>query len=228
MKRALSLILALILCLSLCACGGGVRDIEGKMTKEEMLAAAQSFDTNKFNDDCNNNIVQAKEKYIGNIYRRTVLVTEIQEDGCYAGNMFVPLDKEDIVKLTVGKSIDIVFKIGDIEHKVEEEDSGGYGIITTTSNIITPEQVYYIGDISKLKAEVIWMHRDDAFVYIQGIGYCTFDVDLTLEEAEKYSEGDTVYVEGTVHKKAESEMFSHNGYVRYVYYEIPNAVLTTP
>ncbi len=75
MKKTLSLILALVLCLSLCACGGGHNPSEttdptkATMTQEEMLAQAQDITLGEILSEIENNEVRAEELYEGKIVK---------------------------------------------------------------------------------------------------------------------------------------------------------------
>ena len=74
MKKALSLILALVLCLSLCACGG-----ESKLTKEDLLAKAQTVNADDILNEIGGNKARAA-KYIDSVYCITGHVLEIEEN----------------------------------------------------------------------------------------------------------------------------------------------------
>ena len=233
MKKALSLIFALALCLSLCACGGGNEDntdtkesmetTESKLTKEELLATAVRFPAGKFYDTCyNDNFILAKETYVGKTYRRAAIVKEITEEGCYAGGIFIPLEKEIILGLKLNECIEIVFKIDDL---VMGKDAEGYDSVEIIS-----DEVYYVGNTSKIPAKVMYVATNGALVTLleDYDGYaCKFVVDLTKEQAEAYSEGDTVFVEGTLVKLGTYETYNYNGAMIQVWYEMKNAVITT-
>ena len=75
MKKALSLILALVLCLSMCACG------EKEMTKEEMVKTATVISADEMNADIGGNKAKAKT-YIDGVYIITGRVSEIEEEYC--------------------------------------------------------------------------------------------------------------------------------------------------
>ena len=80
MKKAVSLILALMLLLSLCACGAEGGSDTSQMSKEDMLSSAESVDMKDFTDAVDNNIVSAKQLYCGKILEVTGVVGEIKED----------------------------------------------------------------------------------------------------------------------------------------------------
>ena len=224
MKKALSLLLALVMCLSLCACGGnGNTANESKLTKDELLASAVRFPAGKFYDTCyNENFILAKETYVGKIYRRAAIVKEITEEGCYAGGIFVPLDKEIILDLKLNECIEIVFKIDDLVMEGTEQGSRSVEIIS--------DEVYYVGNTSKLPAKVMYVATNGALVTL-GADYdgyaCKFSVDLTKEQSESYSEGDLIFLEGTLVYLGSSKNYVHNGQMIDVWYEMKNAIITT-
>lgn len=224
MKKTLSLLLVLVMCLSLCACGGnGNTANESKLTKDELLASAVRFPAGKFQNACyNENFVLAKETYVGKIYRRVAIVKEITEEGCYAGGMFVPLEKEIILGLKLNECIEIVFKIDDL---VMEKDEDGHSSVKIIS-----DEVYYVGNTIKLPAKVMYVATNGALVTLEpgeGGYACKFSVDLSKEQAESYSEGDLIFVEGKLIYLGSSKQYIHNGQMINVYYEIKNAIITT-
>ena len=76
MKKALSLILAIVLCCGLCACGSN-NQITAETTepavesKDSLLAKAEELDVYTFGEARKENIVNAEAKYEG----KTILVT---------------------------------------------------------------------------------------------------------------------------------------------------------
>ncbi len=134
MKKALALLLALIMCLSLAACGGGndtpTQDTtetpttteaptESVMTKEEMIAVAQDIGED-FDKDFEANPVSAEDKYLGNVYYVTGRVNNIESDHIGVGAFTVYLPKEDIINLTKGQIITIVGQLDSVEDKADE------------------------------------------------------------------------------------------------------------
>ena len=80
MKKAVSLILALMLLLSLCACGAEGGSDTSQMSKEDMLSSAESVAMKDFTDAVDNNIVSAKQLYCGKVLEVTGIIGEIKED----------------------------------------------------------------------------------------------------------------------------------------------------
>ena len=91
MRKALSLILALVLCLSLCACG------EMKMTKEAMLSEAESgVYADEITADIACNFARAKN-YEGKVYNLVGHILSIEENYCVIAAAQVDGDKTDNV-----------------------------------------------------------------------------------------------------------------------------------
>lgn len=145
MKKTISLILALIMCLPLCACGGGndtpataeaptetTAPEEVLMTKDEMLANAVEIDN--YEAEFASNKLRAEEKYIGNNYLVTgniigiesdhIEIQSIVDNSVGFGSISVALPKEDIMELTTGQRVQVV---GRFESFNEEEIDMGYG-----------------------------------------------------------------------------------------------------
>ncbi len=90
MKKALSLILALTLCLSLCACGGNAEDETHKQTEEtketlsneDIWNSAESITAEQLWNAIGGNAAKA-ETYVGKTLKITGTVIEIEKDNCY-------------------------------------------------------------------------------------------------------------------------------------------------
>lgn len=123
MKKILALMLAAALALSLVACGGGGGTGDNKtLTKEEMIESAGLLRIDKIDSDTKDNIVNAKEKYIGNCYETSGIVLNIHEDGCILGTSYgigsrikVLLSEEEIKNLSINDLITVVGYINEIE-----------------------------------------------------------------------------------------------------------------
>ena len=149
MKKAISLLLALVLCLSLCACGGGnetpntteaptetTAPEATKLTKEELLAKASSI-TNDEAKSALSNPAFAKS-LVGNTYiiygkvwniEVDHLVIEIHtkdENGkkyIYGGDslqIHAYIPNDDLIKATLGSMVAILGEINNIEQVKEE------------------------------------------------------------------------------------------------------------
>ena len=152
MKKTISLLLALVLCLSLCACGGGnsntpdtpettetTAPLEVLMTKDEMLASAVEIDN--YEAEFASNKLRAEEKYIGNNYlvvgnivgieSTHIEIQSIVDNSVSLGIISVSLPEEDLMKLTTGQRVQIV---GNFESFSEEEKDWGYGFTETIYN----------------------------------------------------------------------------------------------
>lgn len=142
MKKAISLLLALVLCLSLCACGGGNSDTpdtpettettapeEVKMSKDEMLNVAVPL-TREEIDKSISNVAFAKS-LIGNTYTFGGEVFSVAEDhavitfyitdeqGAYGtaanvmvANLYLPL--EELISLENQQRLSFVGQLDDV------------------------------------------------------------------------------------------------------------------
>lgn len=127
MKKAISLLLALVLCLSLCACGGGndTPDTidtnapeEAVPTKEELLAQALTVDYTTINNDSFENLAKAKSLYCNATLKLDGTIYEIKEDHVRIGNgltwgVSVYLPTEDLIALEKWQRIVVVGKTTD-------------------------------------------------------------------------------------------------------------------
>lgn len=154
MKKVLSLILALAMCLSLCACGGkdapeATEAAEATtevtepevilLSKDEIMATAVEIDN--YEAEFIGNKLRAEEKYIGNNYIVTGNVAAIDSDHieiqpivdnviCF-GHLSVELPKEEIMELTTGQKVQIAAQFSSF---TEEEMDMGYGFTETVYN----------------------------------------------------------------------------------------------
>lgn len=157
MKKAISLLLALVMCLSLCACGGGsnapdttdaptetTEPEEVKMSKEEMLNIAVEIDD--YRTEMKDNIARAEAKYVGNVYYITGHVSDISNDHLNVGDFTVYLPKEDIIKFSTGQKITVVGKIDSIAYDKVSDGWGGY--ILQCSGVMS--NAYFVTDITEL------------------------------------------------------------------------------
>lgn len=65
MKKAFSLILAFVLCLALCACGGNNSELEGRISALEKEIADMKSETNTTKDEQNTSGKQYPTEYVG-------------------------------------------------------------------------------------------------------------------------------------------------------------------
>lgn len=126
MKQYIALVLALVMCLSLCACDGGSGTSTDKttITKEDMLSNAKSFDYSTFSHIAEENILRAEETYVGNIYEISGFVGNINDDSCtlrvlsssgsLEGYINVPLSRDELMILNTNERITVVGEISEI------------------------------------------------------------------------------------------------------------------
>lgn len=140
MKKAISLLLALVLCLSLCACGGGNETPETeapsettapdvtKLSKEELLTQALAVDYTTINNDSFENLAKAKSLYCNATLKLDGTVYEIKEDHVRIGNglswgVSVYLPTEELIDLEKWQRIVVVGKTTD--EIIEEQSYAG-------------------------------------------------------------------------------------------------------
>ncbi len=116
MKKIIALILAIIMCLSLTACGS-------KMSKEEMLEVA--VEIGNYRKELNENQLRAQEKYVGNIYLITGYVSDLTPESIKIDGFTITLSEEDIIKLENKQKVTIVGKVDSLEIVENEEMLGG-------------------------------------------------------------------------------------------------------
>jgi len=150
MKKTISLLLALVMCLSLCSCGDKDQTAdttdetptqsdttvateqseavpeETVMTKEEMLEVASELDLEELQKLANNHIVKAESEYCNKILKYYGQITEIAKDHITFGSggycqLDVYLPIEDILLLENGQFVTIVGQTSDtIEGESDE------------------------------------------------------------------------------------------------------------
>ncbi len=148
MKKVISLIMALVLCLPLCACSA-----RNKMTKEEMLSAARDFDYAAFSKSIEENKLRAEEAYVGNIYKIDGFIKTINKNSCtlsflssigtLEGDVTVPLSRDELKKLNVNERITVV---GDIR-KI-------YTVGNKGNNFVNLGSAYYVGNEFKATVKI--------------------------------------------------------------------------
>ena len=149
MKKAISLLMVLVVCLSLCACGGGTDDHEAtetptettapevaKLTKDELLAKASSITNDEAksalsNPAFANSLVGNTYIIYGKVWNIEVdhLVIEIHtedENGnkyTYGGDslqIHAYIPNEDLIKASLGSMVTVVGEINSLEQVKEE------------------------------------------------------------------------------------------------------------
>ena len=126
MKKLSALLLAVVLCFSLVACGGGKTP-----TKEELLAVAESFSALDITNESNKNIVGAKQKFCNKTLLLSGYVRDIKEDHIELSSNYgasymvdVYLSTEELAALQSNQLITVV---GNTTDKIIEttDNSGG-------------------------------------------------------------------------------------------------------
>lgn len=164
MKKALSLFLALVLCLSLCACGGGNDTPKATeaptetpteapteaptettapevkvMTKEEMLNLANPLKREEVNKACNN--MAFAKSLIGNVYTFNGIVYSVEED--YAVITFSIRDDEGIHR--TGSNVMVANMHLSLEELLAIENYQELTLIGRLDDVSTVEKDGYYG-----------------------------------------------------------------------------------
>lgn len=236
MKKALSLLLALVMCLSLCACSSDAQPQDnGGLTKETMMSEAKMFNITEFRDTYAENALRAEEAYVGHTYMFTAFVDEVSTENCILkfyndankvskNTEFInaPLSKDELRNLNAGERIQIVGSI---------EKIGPYGVILN--------QAYYIDNVSSYQASVLSLVyasvSDKAPAYsvvslsnsIDGniAQYCL--VYFNGDNITQIKEGDEITIKGTLSRvntnPLEGGCYKH--YEKYVGLKMEDATL---
>ena len=130
MKKTIPLLLALVLCLSLCACGGegnnSQNTTDNVASKEEMLASASEFSCTNYLKEYKENPVRAEQTYVGQIVKFVGYVDSISADSVVVLPMNeayqfsadcrikVALSTDEIMLLSTGDKIAIVGEIAEL------------------------------------------------------------------------------------------------------------------
>lgn len=126
MKRKLSIILALMLCLSLCACGGGndtpeTTVPENSINKEEIVDTAVKLDGYTFYKEYESNKVKLSSQYEGTACLVAGTVYEIENDHIVVTdsnlmvNVYIPA--EEIIELQKDQYVEVVGILENIDFK---------------------------------------------------------------------------------------------------------------
>lgn len=180
MKKVVSLILALVMCLSLCACGSD----EGKdntnntgknpeattMSKEDMLAAAEVVTPSQITQDTNSNIAKAKQLYCGKVLEVTGVVAAVKEnyveigvDTSVAGAVIdVYLPTEELLLLESRQKVTIVGKTNDVTS--ETTSSGPMGMEWVKTHYTMPE-AYLVNDTFEVSGKLFGKNQSYAPAY---------------------------------------------------------------
>lgn len=150
MKKALSLILALVLCLSLCACGE-----KDTTSNEDVLKKAVAIDLNAIGMAFENNKVNAQDTYYNKYYTIVGSVSKIESDeviinpiSAVFGQKFsaasrcnVKLPIDEIKKLSTSDVIKVCGKLTDF--------TNGYD-----HYVLTLDEAFYVDNIIETTAKV--------------------------------------------------------------------------
>lgn len=169
MKKAIALVLALVMCLSLAACGGG-NGKNKKMSKEEIVSAATPCDFGEIYNECQSNSVAASEEYGGQIYKVTGYVSEIKPDYIVVVPLNSPFTSTDSVQLMEVKAY---LSVDDIKSVYKYEVINIAGVVSalvmgaqsSSALEIIMETAYYVDDIIEFSATVEYFVKNSTGKY---------------------------------------------------------------
>lgn len=158
MKKLLALLLVAVMSFSMVACGEQTTSAEENntsteettsnvITKDDMLAEAQSVDYTTIHNDSVENLAKAKSLYCNATLKVDGTVWEIKEDHVRIGNglywgVSVYLPTEELIGLEIGQRIVVVGKTTD---EIIEEEYEAFGYTETMSLYQMPE-AYLVAD----------------------------------------------------------------------------------
>ena len=143
-KKCISLLMAVVLRLSLVACGSNMQtksepkgeiqtessqtetEVETKLSIEEMIAQAEEVKVSAMNNDCMNNVAKAKQTYCNKVIKTSAYVYTVNEDhvvlACSKESgaqvcIAAYLSNEDIVNVESSSVITVVGTISTIENR---------------------------------------------------------------------------------------------------------------
>lgn len=160
MKKAISLLLALVLCLSLCACGGDntnetpsetTNAAETSIGKDDMLAVAKAVGSDQIRIDTFENKAKATQLYCNTTLKVTGYVVSIEEDHIKLGDDFyagvtvidVYLPIEDLAALERRQLVTVVGETEDIIGSRTENVAGS----DWEQQYFTMSQAYLVSDV---------------------------------------------------------------------------------
>ncbi len=186
MKKVISLILALVLCLSLCACGGNGTS-NNTMSKEDMLAAAEVVTPSQITQDTNSNIAKAKQLYCGKVLEVTGRVASVKENYVEVGvdskangtviDVYLPI--EELVLLASGQKITIVGKTNEEFNEITSSDVMGFEWVK--KHFVMPA-AYLVEDTFEVSGKLFGKNQSYAPAY-------NFDDGTSLTKLLYFAEG---------------------------------------
>lgn len=162
MKRTLTsifaIMLALVMVLSLAACGGGSNSSKGEeekteMSLDEMLKISQTTNINTMMKEALDNIARAENTYVGNTYTVWGKIVKISKDSIYLrGNMLCSINvcaylpSDEIMNFNEGDAIQIV---GTVEEITEENEDRVEAIVKVNTYVM--KNAHFVNDIYEIK-----------------------------------------------------------------------------
>ena len=115
MKKILTVVLSVIICISFSSCG--------KESKDDMLKKATKTTNQQLGDELHENVARAKEKYVGKYFSVTGLVANIHEDhidicagadNVEYGLLSAYLPKDELISVQKSSLITVIGKIDEL------------------------------------------------------------------------------------------------------------------
>lgn len=160
MKRTIAILLALILLLSLAACGGDspseeaetLLSEETELSMDELLAKAQPLSILELNEEIRDNKARALSTYKDGVYTIWGIVSDINTDSVEikAGydykrvRVFLPI--EELIEIDTNSVIQVVGTITDIQEETRQLSS-----YTFDYNIVILENAHFVKDDYEIK-----------------------------------------------------------------------------
>ena len=174
---------------------------ETKPSKNDIIKKATELDINTLNNDIYENKAKAEKDYIGNYYKVSGYVLEIESDyvslsasDSYTGRIKAYLPKEELVDLKKDYKVTIVGKITDFK----EEDHGSY-----FDSFVIMKNAYYITNEFEIEGVVDYCGTIEKGFYCKTQSPVYY-IHVSQEQAVTYDEkGKKIRVKGNIPKEVQ-------------------------
>ncbi|MBQ2755992.1 MAG: hypothetical protein IJF27_04910 [Oscillospiraceae bacterium] len=123
--------------------------------KEEMLSMAQEMDD--YAAAMSENKLRSEEKYIGNVFLITGIISNIERESVDIGDFTVTLPVEDIIKLSSGQQVTVVGIIDSLE-EITTKDTAFGTTFTQTNYHGTITHGYFVTDRFELSGALTFYY----------------------------------------------------------------------
>lgn len=229
MKKVLSIALALVMCLGLCACGGNgtpkttevpttaptteanTETTETQFSKEEMLKNAQEIDGSKAFGEYNDNKAKFVSQYEGETFLVSGSIYEIEmdhiivEDGNLLVRVYIP--NEEIIELQKGQYVEVVGVAENINLK--EQLSRRWVTFDFNSAYLIKSNYTVSGKYFCFKTTDGTHPEGLCLQYLTNSGRLNYiELDLAKEQRETLTNGVYITVEGKMLENDNSKPYS--------------------